>query len=84
MQPTDRPFRAATLGEIRAIVGELEDAKFEAILATGVTPAELEQALAWAEGESDVMGEMERPLEGRVAAAYAVLITEAPLDGHDR
>jgi hypothetical protein len=72
------------LREIRQTVGELDDAKLEAILATGVTPAELEEALPWAGGESDVMGKMERPLEGRVAAAYAVLITEAPVDDHDR
>jgi hypothetical protein len=84
MVPTGSRQRAATLREIRETLGELEDAELEAILATGVTPAELEEALAWAEGESDVMGDMERPLEGRVAAAYTVLITEAPVDDHDR
>lgn len=36
--------RSATLGEIRALVGDLEAAKLEAILATGATPAEVEQA----------------------------------------
>jgi hypothetical protein len=84
MVPTGSRQRAATLREIRETLGELEDAELEAILATGATPAELEEALAWAEGESDVMGDMERPLEGRVAAAYTVLITEAPVDDHDR
>ncbi len=83
MQPTGNPQRAATLREIRETVGELDDAKLEAILATGVTQAELEQALAWAEGESDVMGKEARPLEGRVAAAYEILMTETPVDDRD-
>jgi len=83
MEPTGNPQRPATSREIRQIVGELDDAKLEAILATGVTPAELEEALAWAEGESDVMGKMARPLEGRVAAAYEILMTEAPVDDRD-
>jgi hypothetical protein len=60
MESTDSRQRAATLGEIRATVGELQGAKLGAILATGVTSAELEEALAWAEGESDVVGELER------------------------
>jgi hypothetical protein len=83
MQPTGNLQRAATLRQIREIVGDMDDVKLEAILATGVTPSELQQSLAWAEGESDVMGKMARPLEGRVAAAYEILITEAPVDDRD-
>ncbi len=29
--------------------------------------------MAWAPGESDVMGELERPLEGAVARGYDIL-----------
>jgi hypothetical protein len=83
MQPAGKMQRPTTLSEIRQTVGELDDAKLEAILATGATPAELEQALAWAEGESDVMGKLARPLEGRVAAVYEILATEAPVDDRD-
>jgi len=83
MQPTGKPPRAATLSEIRTTMGELDDAKLEAILATGATPAELEAALAWAEGESDVMGKSARPLEGRIAAVYEVLMTELAVDDRD-
>jgi hypothetical protein len=40
--------RSASRGEIRALVGDIEAAKLEAILATDATPAEVEeQALAW-------------------------------------
>jgi hypothetical protein len=71
--------RPATLAEIRAIVGDLEAAKLEAILATGASPGQIEEAMAWAAGESDVMGgELERPLAGPVAAVYEILASELP------
>ena len=70
--------RPASLGEIRALVGDIEAAKLEAILATGATPAEVEQALAWAADATDVMGDLRRPLSGPVAAVYDVLSSELP------
>ena len=74
----------AKLHEITEILGELEDAKAKAILATGATVAEIEEAQAWAAGESDVMGgDLARPLCGRVAAVYEILSTEEPLDDRD-
>jgi hypothetical protein len=77
--------RPATLAEIRQMVGDVEAAKLEAILATGATPGEIEEAMAWAAGESDVMGgELERPLAGPVAAVYEILASELPpLDERD-
>jgi hypothetical protein len=82
--PGTKP-RPATLAEIRQMVGDLEAAKLEAILATGATPGQIEEAMAWASGESDVMGgELERPLSGPVAAVYEVLASELPpLDERD-
>ena len=74
----------AKLHEIRDILGELEAAKAEAILATGATVAEIEEARAWAAGESDVMGgDLARPLNGTVAAVFEILSTEEPLDDRD-
>ena len=70
--------RPASLGEIRALVGDIEAAKLEAILAIGATPAEVEQALAWAADATDVMGDLQRPLSGPVAAVYDVLSSELP------
>ena len=71
--------RPATLAEIREMVGDLEAAKLEAILATGATPGQIEEARAWAAGESDVMGgELERPLAGPVAVVYEILASELP------
>jgi hypothetical protein len=71
--------RPATLAEIREMVGDLEAAKLEAILATGATPGQIEEAMAWAAGESDVMGgELERSLAGPVADVYEILASELP------
>jgi hypothetical protein len=71
--------RPATLAEIRDMVGDIEAAKLEAILATGATPGQIEEAMAWAAGESDVMGgELERPLAGPVAVVYEILASELP------
>jgi hypothetical protein len=61
------------------MVGDLEAAKLEAILATGATPGQIEEAMAWVAGESDVMGgELERPLAGPVAVVYEILASELP------
>jgi hypothetical protein len=71
--------RPATLAEIRDMVGDIEATKLEAILATGATPGQIEEAMAWAAGESDVMGgELERPLAGPVAVVYEILASELP------
>ncbi len=78
------PPRAATLSEIVAILGELEPAKAEAILRTGASAAEIAEAEAWANGQTDEMATLERSLHGRVAAVYAVLATElAPSERED-
>jgi hypothetical protein len=85
MDATPGTARPATLAEIRQMVGDAEAAKLEAILATGATPAQIGEAMAWASGESDVMGgELERPLSGPVAAVYEILASELPpLDERD-
>jgi hypothetical protein len=48
------------------------------ILDTGATHVEVEQALAWAADATDVMGDLQRPLRGPVAAIYDVLSSELP------
>jgi hypothetical protein len=74
----------ATLREIKEILGDIEAAKAEAIRATGASVVEIEEAQAWAAGESDVMGgELARPLRGAVAAVFDILSTEEPLDDRD-
>jgi hypothetical protein len=76
--------RPATLHEITAILGDIEATKAEAIRATGASVAEIEEAQAWAAGESDVMGgDLARPRRGAVAAVFDILSTEEPLDDRD-
>jgi hypothetical protein len=67
--------RSLTPQDVRDIVGDLDDARIAAILAIGANAEELEEAMAWASGESDVMGDLERPLTGAVAQLYDILMT---------
>ena len=65
-----------THDQILRVAGDIGDAKVAAIEATGATLEELEEAVAWAAGESDVMGDLRRPLAGRTAALYEVLTAD--------
>lgn len=73
----DRNSRSAvTAQDVIEILGPLAAARVTAIVATGATVGQLEQAAAWAAGESDAMGELERPVSGPVAAVYDILTAE--------
>ena len=63
----------ATASDIRSILGAMSDTRYAAILAIGPTVKELEEAAAWAGGESDVMGRMRRPASGPVAAICDII-----------
>ncbi len=67
------PHARPTLSEIAELVGGDDPVRHLRILKTGATFAEIEQALAWAQGAGEVLGEEERPLSGRVAAVYDIL-----------
>ena len=69
-----------SVDEVRRLVGDIESIRIDEIVATGATLAEIEVALAWAAGESDVMGEERRPLAGRAAQVYEIIAgdTEFP------
>ena len=66
----DKPLGA---DDVRRIVGEIDDVKLVAILDQGASVAELEAAVAWAEGESDVLGAARESLSGRVGTLYEIL-----------
>lgn len=70
-KPAARPL---TPDDIRDIVGDLDDGRVAELLETGASTAQLEEASAWAAGESDVMGALERPLAGVVARLYDILV----------
>lgn len=62
-----------TRDEVKRIVGGIEDSKIAAIIATGATKAELEEAAGWALGESDILGKLQRHASPRVAQLYEIL-----------
>jgi len=64
---------ALSAEEIRRIVGDISDARILAILDLGASRDELEQAVTWAEGQSDVLGEQELPLSGVVSELHEIL-----------
>jgi len=65
-----------THDRVVSVAGALTDAKVVQIIATGATMEELEEAVAFAAGEDDVMGEARVPAAGRVAEIYDILILE--------
>ncbi len=75
----------ATADDVFRLCGDISDARVAAILATGATLGDLEAAVAWADRESDVMGEARRPLDGRVAEIHEILTEGEDLweDGTD-
>ena len=76
--------RPLTRDDVVRACGELSDRRVAAILATRASQEELLEAVAWAEGESDVMGEARKPLAGRAAAVHEILATDDELWEDDR
>ena len=65
-----------TRAEIVRVAGDIGDAKVASIEALDATLEELEAAIAWALGESDVMGDQRVPLAGRTAMLYDILTAD--------
>ena len=65
-----------TAALIKTALSDVSDSKLAALLATQATIEEFEEALAWASGESDVMGELEKRLDGAAALVYEILTAE--------
>ena len=62
-----------TRDDVRRLCGDVTDDTAARMIATGATVRDLEIALAWAAGESDVMGEERKPLTGHAAELYELL-----------
>ena len=73
-----------THDDIVRMVGDLEDAKITAILAMAPTAKEIDEAIAWAEAEDDVMGDLEKPLSGVAARVYEILMTRKEIGEDER
>jgi hypothetical protein len=64
---------SVTSDDIRRLLGEIDAHKVAEILEGGATLVELEEVAAHLALETDVMGELERPLTGRARAIYELL-----------
>lgn len=62
--------------DIRRLCGDVTDATIAEIIAVGASAEDVEIALSWATGESDVMITERRPLEGTAAEVYDILASD--------
>lgn len=62
-----------THDEVKRMFGDISDHKIVEIIDSGATLAELTEVAAHLAQETDVMGELERPLTGRALAIYTML-----------
>jgi hypothetical protein len=63
----------ATGSDLHQILGDMDDTTVLAILALHPTVAQLEEARVWLNGEGDVLGKEQRPLDGVVAEIFDIL-----------
>jgi hypothetical protein len=68
--------QSATLSQIAEIVGPLDDAVLVEILATGATPAEIVEALTWANADDEIGTEKEQGPRETVLHVYEILVRE--------
>ena len=69
----ENPRQTQSIGEL---LRHLDATKIAAVIATGATTAQVEEALLWAEGESDVLGKTGHPLTGAAARVFDILTAE--------
>ena len=85
--PTERAKDADTRiahDDVVRLVGDLADAKVAAIMTIDPSVEDLEEAIAWAESEDDVMGALRKPLAGKAARVYEILMTRKEFDDDER
>jgi hypothetical protein len=65
-----------TQDDLRAVLGDIGDAKVLQILALDPTPAELEEAAIWATGDGDLLAKSGKPLSGKTAEIVDILTAD--------
>lgn len=66
--------------ELVHLVGELVPTRLAEIERLQATIAEIEEAVAYATGEDDIMGEARIPLIGRAAEVYEILVADQAME----
>jgi hypothetical protein len=59
--------------EVKLLFGDINEHQVVEIIASGATMSELEEVAAHLADETDVMGELERPLTGRALRIFQML-----------
>ena len=72
--------KTITPEDVVEVIGRIEDERIVAIVATGGTLEELEEAAMYAEQEDDVMGELRKPLVGVASEIYDILTRDQYLE----
>lgn len=83
MKADDETTTALTADQVLALCGDILDWKVAAIIATGASTRELEEAIAWAAGENDLLLEERRTLAGTPALVYDILASDEDYPGGD-
>lgn len=61
--------------EVIRLAGDLDDETVVAVIATGATAADIEQAVKWAGGDAESLGKSGYSLTGVAAAVFDILTT---------
>jgi len=67
-----------TYKQVRGVVGEIDDGKLAAIIATGAKLEEVVEANALAVGKTDIVGQGESTVRGPVMEVYVILTGTSP------
>ena len=62
-----------TYREVKHFLGDIDDHKVAEVIESGATVADLEEVAAHLALQTDVMGELERPLHGRALRIYELV-----------
>lgn len=66
--------------DLQHLLGDIEADQAAEILKLGASYSDIEVALAWADGESDVMGKERQPLSGLAGAVYEIITANIDAD----
>lgn len=75
-ETTRHDARPLTHDDVTAVLGPLPDAKIAAIIESGATVADLEQAKIWLAGSNDAMADLQRQASGAVAAVCDIVTAD--------
>lgn len=72
-----------TKDDVRRILGDVDDAVVHDLLHAEISANDLEHAYEWATGQNEVIDVDRRPLEGKAAVAYDILMASPAFQTDD-